>query len=114
MNDLNTFGLMFESLVERDLKIYMDYLDGHLYHFRDNTTGDEVDAIVEFRDGSYGAIEIKLSEVGIEDAKKSLRKFYDNVSKKPKFMCIIVGHYEAVIKDKETGIYIIPITSLKP
>lgn len=114
MNDLNTFGLMFEALVERDLKIYMDYLDGHLYHFRDNTTGDEVDAIVEFRDGSYGAIEIKLSEVGIEDAKKSLKKFYDNVSKKPKFMCIIVGHYEAVIKDKETGIYIIPITSLKP
>ena len=114
MNDLNTFGLMFESLVERDLKIYMDYLDGHLYHFRDNTTGDEVDAIVEFRDGSYGAIEIKLSEVGIEDAKKSLKKFYDNVSKKPKFMCIIVGHYEAVIKDKETGIYIIPITSLRP
>ena len=50
----------------------------------------------------------------IEDAKKSLKKFYDNVSKKPKFMCIIVGHYEAVIKDKETGIYIIPITSLKP
>ena len=114
MNDLNTFDLMFEALVERDLKIYMDYLDGHLYHFRDNTTGDEVDAIVEFRDGSYGAIEIKLSEAGIEDAKKSLKKFYDNVSKKPKFMCIIVGHYEAVIKDKETGIYIIPITSLKP
>ena len=114
LNDHNTFGLMFESLVERDLRIYMDYLDGHLYHFRDNATGDEVDAIIEFRDGNYGAIEIKLSEVGIEDAKKSLKKFYDNVSKKPKFMCIIVGHYEAVIKDKETGIYIIPITSLRP
>ena len=41
-------------------------------------------------------------------------KFYDNVSIKPKFMCVIVGHYDAVIQDKETGIYIIPITSLRP
>lgn len=114
LNDHNTFGLMFEALVERDLRIYMDYLDGHLFHFRDNVSGDEVDAILEFRDGSYGAIEIKLSDGSIDAAKKSLIKFYENVEKKPKFMCIIVGHYEAVIKDKETGIYIIPITSLRP
>ena len=114
LNDHNTFGLMFESLVERDIRIYMEYLDGHVYHFRDNTSGDEVDAILEFRDGSYGAVEIKLSDGSVEEAKKSLMKFYNNVSKKPKFMCIIVGHYEAVIKDKETDIYIIPITSLKP
>lgn len=114
LNDHSTFGLMFKSLVECDLKIYMDYLDRHSYHFRNNATGDKDDAIIEFRDGNYGAIEIKLSKVGIEDAKKSLKKFNDNVSKKPKFMCIIVGHYEAVIKDKETGIYIIPITSLRP
>ena len=114
LNDHNTFGLMFEALVERDLKIYMDYLGGHLFHFRDNVSGDEVDAILEFRDGSYGAVEIKLSNGSIDVAKKSLMKFYENVSKKPKFMCIIVGHYEAVIKDKETGIYIIPITSLRP
>lgn len=114
MNDFNTFGFMFESLVSRDLRIYMDYLDGHLYHFRDNSSGDEVDAILEFRDGSYAAVEIKLTDIGAEDAKKSLMKFYNNVSKKPQFMCVIVGHYEAVIKDKETGIYIIPITSLRP
>lgn len=114
LNDHNTFGLMFEALVERDLRIYMDYLDGHLYHFRDNTSGDEVDAILEFRDGNYGAVEIKLSDGNVEEAKKSLMKFYENAQKKPKFMCVIVGHYEAVIQDKETGIYIIPITSLRP
>ena len=68
MNDFNTFGFMFESLVSRDLRIYMDYLDGHLYHFRDNSSGDEVDAILEFRDGSYAAVEIKLSDIGVEDA----------------------------------------------
>lgn len=114
LNDHNTFGLMFESLVERDLRIYIEYLGGELFHFRDNISGDEVDAILEFRNGNYAAIEIKLSENGIEEAKNSLKKFYENVEKKPKFMCIIVGHYEAVIQDKETGIYILPITSLKP
>ena len=114
LNDHETFGLMFEALVERDLKIYMEYLDGHLYHFRDNQSSEEVDAIVEFRDGSYGAIEIKLSDGSVEEAKKSLMTFYENVHKKPKFMCIIVGHYEAVVKDPTTGIYIIPITSLRP
>ena len=114
LNDHETFGLLFEALVERDLRIYMDYLDGHLYHFRDNVSGDEVDSILEFRDGEYAAVEIKLSDGSVEDAKKRLMTFYKNVNKKPKFMCIIVGHYEAVIQDKETGIYIIPITSLRP
>ena len=114
LNDHETFGLLFEALVERDLRIYMDYLDGHLYHFRDNVSGDEVDSILESRDGEYAAVEIKLSDGSVEDAKKSLMTFYKNVNKKPKFMCIIVGHYEAVIQDKETGIYIIPITSLRP
>lgn len=112
--DHETFGLLFEALVERDLRIYMDFLDEKLYHFRDNVSGDEVDSILEFRDGEYGAVEIKLTSEGIEDAKKSLITFYNNAKIKPKFMCIIVGHYEAVIKDKDTGIYIIPITSLKP
>ncbi len=114
MHDFNTFGLMFEALVERDLRIYMDYLDGHLYHFRDNASGDEVDAILEFKNGEYAAIEIKLNYRSIEEAKKSLLRFYDNVSKKPKFMCIIVGNYSAIVKDEDTGIYIIPITALKP
>ena len=114
MHDFNTFGLMFEALVERDLRIYMDYLEGHLYHFRDNASGDEVDAILEFKDGEYAAIEIKLNYRSIDSAKESLLKFYNNVSKKPKFMCIIVGNFSAIVKDKDTGIYIIPITALKP
>lgn len=112
--DHDTFGLLFEALVERDLRIYMDYLNGRLYHFRDNASGDEVDSILEFANGDYAAVEIKLTSKGIEDGKASLKTFYENAKKKPKFMCIIVGHYEAVIQDPETGIYIIPITALKP
>lgn len=112
--DLETFGLLFEALVERDLRIYAEFLGGELYHFRDNESGDEVDAIIEFCDGEYAAFEIKLSDRRIDEAKESLMKFYNNVHKKPKFMCIIVGHQEAVVVDKETGIIITPVTSLAP
>lgn len=114
LKDLRTFGFMFEALVERDLRIYMDYLDGHLYHFRDNVTGLEIDSILEFSDGEYAAVEIKLGYNQVEDAKKSLLNFYKNMLKKPSFMCVIVGNCPAVMKDKETGIYIVPITALKP
>lgn len=114
MNDHETFGLLFEALVERDLRIYAEHLDGHLFHFRDNVSGDEVDAIVEFKDGEYAAFEIKLSDGSIQDAIKSLKRFYENVQKKPAYMCIIVGHLDTVMRDPETGIYIVPITSLKP
>lgn len=114
INDLNTFGFLFESLVERDLRIYSFYNDGELRHFRNNTTGLEVDAIVLNSDGDYGAIEVKLGANQIEDAKANLLKFYEKVNKKPKFMCIICGLWNCVVKDKETGIYIFPITSLRP
>ena len=114
INDLRTFGLMFEALVERDLKIYMEYLNGRLFHFRDNVTGLEVDSILEFSDGEYAAIEIKLGLYQVEDAKKNLLNFYKNMIKKPKFMCVIVGYTDVIVKDPETGIYIVPITALKP
>ena len=114
MNDLNTFGFLFESLVERDLKIYANYLDGHLYHFRDNVSGLEVDSILEFKGGEYAAIEIKLGNNKIEEAKETLLNFKNNMINKPKFMCIITANATFVAKDKETGIYILPITALKP
>lgn len=114
VNDLKTFGFMFEALVERDLRIYIEYLGGKLFHFRDNVTGVEVDSILEFSDGEYAAIEIKLGFNQVEEAKKSLLSFYDNMIKKPKFMCVIVGYTDVIAKDPETGIYIVPITALKP
>ena len=112
--DLNTFGLLFESLVYRDLSIYMDYLDGKVYHFRDNVSGLEVDSILEFSDGEYAAVEVKLSLNEVEEAKKNLMKFKSQMLKEPKFMCIIVGYTDAIVRDEETGIYILPITALRP
>ena len=114
LNDHETLGLLFEALVERDLRIYANYLNAHLYHFRDNVSGDEVDAIVEFEDGEYAAFEIKLSDGSIQEAIDSLCKFNENVSKKPAYMCVIVGHLDTVMRDPKTGIYIVPITSLRP
>ena len=114
MNDLKTFGLMFEALVERDLNIYMEYLGGKLYHFRDNVTGLEADSILEFSDGEYAIVEIKLGFNQVEEAKQNLLNLYNNMVKKPKFMCVIVGFTDVIAKDPETGIYIVPITALKP
>ena len=114
LNDIKTFGFMFEALVERDLRIYIESLGGKLYHYRNNINGVEVDAIVELPGGDYGAIEIKLGSNEIDKAKKSLIKFSEEVKIEPKFKCIICGLWDAVVKDKETGIYIIPITALKP
>ena len=114
VNDIRTFGFMFESLVERDLRIYIESLGGKLYHYRNNKNGVEVDAIVELPGGDFGAIEIKLGANEIEDAKKSLNKFSCEVKVKPKFKCVICGLWDAVVKDQETGIYIIPINALKP
>ena len=105
---------MFEALVERDLKIYANYLNGHLYHFRDNVSGLEVDSILEFKGGEYAAIEIKLGNNKIKEAKETLLTFSKNMKKKPKFMCIITSNSTYVGKDPETGIYILPITALKP
>lgn len=113
MNDLETFGLYFEALCERDLRIYAESIGAKLYHYRDNNTGLEVDCIVEIADGEYGAIEIKLGSNKEEEAVQSLKKFYEQAEVKPKFMCVICGLYDAVIK-RPDGIYVLPITALKP
>ncbi len=114
IDDLRTFGFLFEALVERDLRIYIEYLGGKLFHFRDNVSGMEVDSILEFNDGEYAAVEIKLGLYQVEEAKKNLLSFYENMVKKPKFMCVVVGYTDVIAKDPETGIYIVPITALKP
>ncbi len=58
---------MYESLVERNLRIYMDYVDGKLYHFRDNVTVLEVDSILEFSDEKFAAVEIKHGLNSVDD-----------------------------------------------
>lgn len=72
MNDLNTFGLVFEGLCIRDLRTYAEALDGKVCHFRDKTDL-ECDAVVKLRNGRYGLIEVKLGgEKAIEEGGCSL------------------------------------------
>ncbi len=62
MGDLQTLDFLFESLCERDLKIYAESFDAHLYHYQDYSNR-EIDAVVELADGSWYAFEIKLGPI---------------------------------------------------
>ena len=113
INDFELFGFMFESLVVRDLRIYIEYLGGRIYHYHDNNTGEEVDAIVELKDGKYGAIEIKLGVGKIDEAASNLIKFSRNCEEKPSFLCVISGMIDYAYK-RPDGVYVVPIIALKP
>ena len=71
--DMNTFGLLFESLVIRDLRVYVEAQGGKVYHYRDSD-GLEADAVLHLNDGRYGIIEFKLGAKGVEEGKDHLRK----------------------------------------
>ena len=114
--DLETMGFLFENLCIRDLRIYTDYLDGTVYHYRDKS-GLECDAVIHLRNGSYGLIEIKLGgDKLIEDGAKTLKELEskidtDNMAK-PSFMAVLCAVAPFAYK-REDGVYVIPITSLK-
>lgn len=116
LNDLNTFGFIFEALCERDLKIYAEYNDANLYHFR-TANGEEIDAVVELSDGRWGAFEIKLGANQIESAGKELLHIKDmiinNGGKAPTFLAVICGMTNVAYTTKE-GVFVLPITSLSP
>jgi len=113
IKDLELFGFMFEALVVRDLRIYIEYLGGRIYHFHDNNSGSEVDAIIELSDGTYGAIEVKLGVGKIDEAANNLSKFSKSCDEKPKFLCVVCGMIDYAYQRKD-GVYVIPITALKP
>ena len=116
MNDLNTFGYIFEALCEHDLKIYAAYNDAKLYHMR-TVNNKEIDAIVELKDGTWAAFEIKLGANQIESASKELLNMKKMLSKEgvkePKFLCVICG-LSNMAYQREDGVYVVPITSLRP
>lgn len=64
INDLNTFGFLFETLCVRDLRVYADALNGSVYHYRDKD-GQECDAVIHLRNGKYGLIEINLAVISL-------------------------------------------------
>lgn len=116
INDLKTFGLMFESLCIRDLRVYAEANNGKVYHYRDSSDL-ECDAVVHLRDGSYGLIEIKLGgDKLIEEASENLIKLKNKIDtktmKNPAFMMVLTATGSYAYK-RADDVFVVPIGCLK-
>ncbi|MEO8571953.1 MAG: DUF4143 domain-containing protein [Chloroflexota bacterium] len=115
LQDVETLGLLFESLVVRDLRIYAQALDATVYHYRDGSDL-EADAIIEGRDGSWSAFEVKLGPGAIDDAATTLLRITDRVDPerhgRPTALCVITGWGFAY--RRRDGVAVIPIGALAP
>lgn len=116
LNDLETFGLLFETLAIRDLRIYTDALDGNVYHYRDKNNL-ECDAVIHLENGKYGLVEIKLGGDNLIDSgANSLNKLANKIDTTkmptPSFLMVLTGVGRYAYK-RDDGIYVVPIGSLK-
>ncbi|MBO4796020.1 MAG: ATP-binding protein [Verrucomicrobia bacterium] len=116
MSDLKTFGLFFETLCVRDLRVFADALDGKIYHYRDKS-GQECDAVIHLRNGSYGLIEIKLGgDDLIEEGASALKSFQNKIDtdkmKAPAFLMVLTATGQYAYRRKD-GVYVVPIGCLK-
>ena len=116
INDLETFGFLFEALVERDLKIYADNFRAKCYHYQDYQN-KEIDCVIELENGEWCAFEIKLGANKIEEAAQNLVNLKENIEKEkgkaPSVLCVICGLTNAVYQ-RPDGVYVVPLTALKP
>lgn len=117
ISDLNTFGLILETLCMRDLRVYAESIRGSVYHYRDKT-GLECDAVIHLRNGKYGLIEIKLGgDKLIEEGANNLRKLADKLDTtkmaKPSFLMVLTGVGQYVYKRPIDDVLVVPIGALK-
>lgn len=113
LNDLNTFGFMFESLCLRDLEIYSQSHGGNITFYRDEN-GFEIDAILKLSNGKWGAIEIKLGAGYIDEAAKNLLKLKENINEKaspPSFLMVLTASNYSYRRND--GVYVVSIGTLK-
>lgn len=116
LNDLSTFGLLFETMCVRDLRVFADALHGCVYHYRDKT-GLECDAVIHLRNGVYGLVEIKLGgDNAIEYGAQTLKKLRDKIDtdkmKAPSFLMVLNGTGKYAYQ-REDGVYVVPIGCLR-
>ena len=117
MDELPTFGLMFETLVMRDLRVYAGALQGNVRHYRDKN-GLECDAVVHLRDGRYGLVEVKLGGEKLADegarVLNSLAALIDSKKMKhPSFKMVVTAVGDCAYA-REDGVLVCPIGSLRP
>lgn len=118
MYDMKTFGLLFESMAVRDLRVYADALSGNVFHFR-NATGLECDAVLHRRNGTYGLIEIKLGgpnliEKGAATLCDLASKINTEKMKAPSFMMVLTAIGDFSYRRTQDGVWVVPIGCLKP
>lgn len=116
INDLNTFGLIFETLCIRDLRVYAECINGKVYHYRDSSNL-ECDAVIHLRNGSYGLIEIKLGGDNlVNEGAQNLKRLYNKIDtgkmSNPSFLMVLtaIGNYAY---KREDDVYVVPIGTLK-
>jgi len=117
INDLETFGLLFETMVMRDLRVYTDALEGKVFHYRDKNNL-ECDAVIHLEDGRYGLVEVKLGgEDHIRKGADTLLQLSSKIDTtrmpSPSFMMVLVGVGKFAYR-REDGVYVVPIGCLKP
>ena len=114
LSDFNTFGFMFESLCDRDMRVYAQANDGDIYHYRDKNEL-EADIIVALRDGRWAPVEVKLGNKQIEEAAAHLIKLSEKIDSdkmgRPSFMMVLTaGEFAYQRKD---GVWVVPLGCLK-
>lgn len=118
LSDLSTYGLFFETLVVRDLRVYAEALGGTVRHYRDKS-GLECDAVVHLRNGDYGLVEIKLGgapliEKGVGSLQALAGKVDGKKTKPPAFRMVVVADGDFAYRRKEDGVLVCPISCLRP
>lgn len=113
--DMNTFGLLFESLVIRDLRVYCDAIGANVYHYRDKAER-EADAVIVFDDESWALVEVKLcNKEDIQEASRKLVELSNDIDDKrhpkPSFLMVVTATQTAYVDDN--GVYIVPIGCLR-
>ena len=113
--ELTTFGLLFESLVIHDLRVYADTIGAHVYKYRDSKRR-EADAVIQFNDGSWALIEVKLGgDEDIRQASNNLIKIANDIdverTGKPAFLMVVTKN--KVAYQMENGVYVVPLCCLK-
>lgn len=115
INDLETFGLLFESMCIRDLRVYSDRIKGQVFHYRD-AKGREADAVIHLRDGRWGAVEVKLgNQDKINEGAENLLNLQADIDtdkvKGPSFLMILTATPYAY--KREDGVFVVPLGCLK-
>lgn len=117
INDLNTFGLVLETLCIRDLRVYAEPIGGTVYHYRDKN-GLECDAVIHLKNGKYGLVEIKLGgDKLINEGAQNLCKLADKIDTSkmahPSFLMVLTGVGQYAYRRPADGVLVVPIGALR-